>query len=159
MTDETSKKNDRIIIWLTALGLLVGVAAVTIEAADLFDRQPRKQAETSDASDVSGGDFGPRTGIGIATLSADTFAGAFDAGLEGEPQVSERPRSGEWRTALCAGDVIIEIDGMVPADGAEAIEGQLEAATTALVRPRAKLAEPPGPESSLSVRRGETRRC
>ncbi len=161
MSDE--KRNDRIIIWLTALGLLVGLAAVFIEAVGVFDRGRPVQEQTERVdegpNEVPGLEFGPHTGIGVAPLSEATSNAEYDSGLEGLPMVHVAPRSGEWRSALCASDVIIEINGVPAADGAEAIEAQLNDATVVLVRPRANLAAAPGPESSLRVNSGDTRRC
>jgi len=161
MSDE--KRNDRVIIWLTALGLLVGLAAVFIEAVGVFDRErpAQEQAEQVDdrAGAVPGLEFGPHTGVGVAPLSEASTNSEYDSGLEGLPMVHTPPRSGEWRSSLCAGDVIIEINGEPAADGAEGIEAQLGEATVVLVRPRANLAAAPGPESSLRVSSGDARRC
>lgn len=172
MSDE--KRSERVIIWLTALGVLVGLAAAFIDAIGVLDRdRPAKGADAVQESlpestpdqefavndSAPGLDFGPRTGLGVAPLSAEAISVPFDTGLEGMPLVHTPPRSGDWRRALCTGDVVIEINGAPALEGAAALEGQLLSATAALVRPRANLALAPGPDSSVRVHPGGERDC
>jgi len=157
---ESKGNSEGIIIVLTALGLLVGAVAAYFQWKQGADGDERPRTEQVEIADDLTLDIGPETGLTLVPLADGVLHGvSYDAGLEGLPLVHAVPRSGAWRGALCAGDVIIDINGDAPADNAEEIESQLEEANAVLVRPGNKLSQAPGPESALQLHLGEARTC
>lgn len=159
---EEKRGGDRTVIVLAALGLLVGVFGLYFAYQELeLQKGGRQPASPTDEAplDVSGAVQRGASGLGVVSLSEGAVSVDFDPGLVGMPMVRAQPNGGAWRDGLCEGDVIIEIDGVTAQDEIEALEGQLSGATTIVVRPRAALADPPGPNTSVRVHADEARRC